>query len=537
MRRRPHAVLFAATSANSALRSAPAVAFIVFSTASLAAAPSPLLSVQSLPAAAGTEVEALNADVRASFRISNSGASAAPVTITVRSTTRSGAQDCAATTCTLQWVLDGAVLAPEHPQTLTLAPYSAKELVYSGRAENLGIYYSEALVAQNGEAAIPVSIKITRSLPKLGDNPISVSPPGTRTLWSNADAPVTFALSSSTDQAIDVGKGLIAKIERQQGDQTYADFQRNLTVTCNNTTTLVIPARGQASCSADKLNVDAPGRYRADVSIINSAAPANAHADFTVRMPWFVAAIVILVGGGLGAFLAGYQNGGRQRALQAADLMDLRAKYRTIARSLDPQKSQAAAKIVSGVLDAISAALEDLRKNRNADHTDDLTNWGKRLPLLHRFASLEAAYQAGGAQAQWKQAYNDAKAAVEADVPPDNAQDKLTALKDSIATNLASSRVAGPAADDPQDFFFTWRPSATAGGLLEMVKRFDLAILIFSMLLATAIAVLTLWKTNPTWGNGNDFFIAFVTGAGLALTGALSIKQLLSGYKLGQVTP
>jgi hypothetical protein len=212
---------------------AVALACGTLSAAAFAAVPSQI-SVQSLPAStAGTEAQASNADVSYSFRISNNSATPAPATLTVRSTTRSGGQSCPAAGCTLGWSLEGAAVAPDQPQALTVAPYSSKTLTYSGRAEALGVYYSEALVAEGGEAGTPVSIKITRALPQLGENPISVSPPGPRTRWFSDSDPVIFTIANQTDQAVALAKGVTARIQRDMGDQVYIDLKNQPSLTCD----------------------------------------------------------------------------------------------------------------------------------------------------------------------------------------------------------------------------------------------------------------------------------------------------------------
>jgi hypothetical protein len=510
---------------------------VFLSVAAGAAAPSQI-SIQSIPPATGaTQVDASSPDIRYPFRISNNSAVEATVTIAVRPTSRAGARACAAPGCTLAWTLDGAPVAPEHPQSVIIPSYSAKELIYSGRAENLGVYSSEAIVvpagAQASDPGTPVGIKVTRGLPNLGDNPVTVSSPGPRTLWFDATNPVRFSVTNQTGESVDLGSGLTAHIQRDVGNQTYAELKDQP----NPCARATVPAGGRLDCTTGGLTIRGPGRYRAEVSIANAAAPAGAHADFTVRWPWFIAALVVALGGLLGAFIAGYQNSGRRRALQTADLLDLQAKLRVILESLDPALSPDAQAIVLGVLNDIGDAQKELHDDRDADYSDPLTNWGRRLPLVHRFAPLEAAYRSAGAKPEWDQVYNEARAAVDADVAPGNAQDKLTALKNVIGKNLASSRVAGSSAEDPPEFFFTWRGAATAGELLRTVKWLDYAIMGFSILIATAVAVVTLWKSDPTWGDAGDFLLAFLTGLGLALGGALSIKQLVGGYRLGQVAP
>lgn len=486
-------------------------------------------------ASSAIEIKSAQPDIRYGLRLTNNSAVQVELNIIARVTV-SGSTTCpSAPSCTLGWKFDGRPLPVDQAHAVRLDPDKTVTLTYEGRAEGLGVYQSyvdfrwrEESTDKSGQQRI----RLTRVLADLGANAIVVGPVGRRTqdpLGLTATVPVSIA-NRSTDPATLAGAR--ARLLRDAGG-TYDTSVHDAALDCPSGLTIAPGER--RDCVYRLPRFIAPGRYRLSVTPNGAGlADMNSTADLTVRLSWLYALLLLLIGGWGGKLLADYQNHGRRRALQTAAAL----RHRSTAQQMLRDPKLAAASDSHGILSEIVAELEtllnDLAMTRTADHAVRLETLEKRLDAIALFAALEVRYRALTPPAA-KDEYTAARKAMAADALPTDVADKIDRLETAIAAAEAPNRRIGPT-DAAQRFFGDWKSSSPVQ-ILAAVQRLDDFIVYLSIVLAALVGVVTLWQSNPAWGSLGDILVALFTGAAGTVTGALGIRELVSTYRLGTISP
>lgn len=499
------------------------------------------VSVRSAVGGEAAEVRLTTPAVSVGYRIANDSEADASVTLTPRPTYSDRAAQCSDTgegPCVLGWFVNGKALSLNRTEAVPLRPHETAELRFSGRVEPMGTFQSELLVTQAGTAPKSLPIRIVRVAADLGTGALTAGPWGTRLFpFSGSLEGLPIRLSNNGGSTVQLRAAPQADLLRDEGGSNYVLAGPTGSIKCGKSAAILLKPGETVSCALGIEGLSAPGRYRADLTLGGGdIGRVTAAGTFTVRFHWLVAAALLGLGGLGGAWLAGWQNSGRSRALQAADALELAQDYRAVAADLDQKGANVDAQaMVESVRGQLNTIVSDLESSRTADHGGDLTALAARLPVIHRFAGLELLYRKASAPAAASAAYADALAAAQASQVPPDVDAKLDALKAAVGGVRTTARIAGVVADAGREFFFRWPRTRSPARLRAMVSRLDIAVMIASNLLVLIIGVLTLWVPNPTWGTPSDLAIALFTGLAATVTGAVGIRELVGGYQLAKI--
>ena len=487
---------------------------------------------------AATEMKAPRPDFRYSWRISNDGLTPLEgVTVIVRSTSSIPATACANTDrCTLGWRLDGQPLLPNSITAIPLGAAVSHELTFEGRAEDLGLYQSRAIISSH---PTPLDIRVRRINGALGDGAVVVGPVGTQTLpFFKGDRTVTTTIANRSEEAVTLSGPLRVRLLRDDGSQTFRNLVWDEDVPCPAVGSGAnLPPGGQLSCNVAISRWTGPGRYRMNVSVGGPGIDrVGAPGDFSLRYHWGYAWLVFFVGGLIGAWLDAYLNSARRRGLQLADAQEFSDEAKKARDGTTPAKQPETRAILQKIIDDLDAKMALLRTDRNADFRSELDAVRARLPAIGTFAGLEKEYNDLHQPPAVKPTYEAARDAVSADTLPADAARKLNDLKAAI--DAARPRpdpilgVTDVAAEDGGGLFAIVFGPRSSKSLRDWVRRNDRMLAFFAIVLASTIGVVTLWKPNVAWGGIGDIMLAFLIGIGGTISGTLTIKGLVSGYQL-----
>lgn len=500
------------------------------------------VSVQSVFAASpSVEITSDRKEVSAPFKIANTGT--IPLTVSVVAQPIASQKPIACgegkPDCTLGWTVKGQTLSTGVPREVSIPPFEVVDLTLEGAAGLLGTYTATVVVGpspSNPEVKpATYTVKLTRKMVNLGADAVQFGPGGTRTRGIGGSLrPLTFTIANKSETAVDITKPLQVRLSRDDGGGTYSLDEGVVTPNCSvgEGKFRLEPGESTAcSVALPDLWSAFPGRYRADIRVEQPGIEAvTASQEFTIRLPCLYAFVLLLVSSIGGAWLAGWQNSGRRRALEAADALTLKASFLDIIRAtggaaLGPKSGGLVQTIITGI-DRMVASLET---KSDASFATELDALATRLPLVGRFVQLEKRLGQNPIPA----AYADAYAAVSQAVPPADAGAKLDALESEL-NNANARTAAAPGSDGTGQFFIRFR-ARSAAWLLALVRRIDRAILLLAILLVSLIGMVTLWQPNSTWGDVGDLLTAVLTGIAATATGSLGLIQLTSGYTLAKI--
>jgi hypothetical protein len=294
-------------------------------------------------------------------------------------------------------------------------------------------------------------------------------------------------------------------------------------------------APGEAYDCAIAIPALPAGKYRARIRVDQpSVTGALGSVDFSVRLSWFVAVVILLLSSGLGAIIAHWQNVGRQRMLQAASAMELHVRFSQMEAQAGASAPQAG-QIAHAAVTQLAILIAAIDQHSAADIETELRMRERQLGLLATLADLERRYVANNGDP--------------GDVVFTNAVTAVETASDQAATRLAELRQAAgiaPAVPGGRNFAgvmnivrqITERMGISLNGahvLRRRVAFIDNTLLVVSVILACLIGVFALWYPNPAWGTGPDLVVAALTGLGATVGSALSLNSLVSSYTLGRV--
>jgi hypothetical protein len=480
------------------------------------------------------------------FTIANNSPTPVLLKIATRPFYHSGGEPCGASEphCTLSWHLDGRPVEPEQPVEYTLAAYGSTQISLMGKAGPLGFYDGSVVVgpAAPGTTLMPVQypVRINREAANLGTDGVVLGPGGTRTAGVlGALAPIKLDITNGSGAVVQV-PGVSAQLLRDEGSGNFSHDAGTLETTCGPKPQWPqqLADKQTLNCTIDLLDFATPGRYRLDVSLSGPGiVKATAAREFNVRYHWLYAGLSVLLGASAGGWFAGWQNSGRRRVLQSADALALRYKYEALAAEVPPADPRfKSRRIIDEQVRNLADILERLRTTSAADHALQIDEMAARLPLLHRFATLEKSFVEAGQPADAQTAYDVAIAAVATTPLPSDLTNKLEQLASALAAaRAANARLAGVASDAPAQFFFRINGTASPAQLRMLVKRIDTAMLWITIALVSIIGIMTLWQPNTNWGDLGDVLVALFAGFAVTSAGTAGLRELTSGYAIGKI--
>ncbi|MER9507185.1 hypothetical protein [Mesorhizobium sp. LSJC264A00] len=505
-------------------------------------ASSQTVSVQSVYAASpSVEITSDRREVSAPFRIANTGTIALTVSVVAQPIASQKPIACGEgkPDCTLGWIVKGQRLSPGVPRDVSIPPFEVVDLTLEGVAGLLGTYTATLIVgpstANPDVKSATYTVKLTRKMVSLGSDAVQFGPGGTRTRGIGGSLrPLTLSLVNKSETAVDITKPLQVLLSRDDGGGTYSLDEGVVTPSCSVGEGQLRLEPGEAvACSValpDFLSAPS-GRYRADIRVEQPGIEAvTASREFTIRQQWLYAFVLLLASSIFGAWLAGWQNSGRRRALEAADALTLKASFLDIIKATGgPLVGPKGGVLVRTIVTEIDRMVVSLETQSDASFASQLDALAARLPLVGRFVELEK--QLG--QNPPQPAYDSAYAAVSQASPPADAGAKLDTLESALA-NAGARMAPVPGLDGTSQFFFRFRAKSPAW-LRALVRSIDRAILLLAILLVSLTGMLTLWQPNSTWGDGGDILTAMLTGIAATATGSLGLLQLTSGYTLAKI--
>ena len=507
-------------------------------------ASSQTVSVQSVYAATpSVEITSDRREVSAPFRIANTGTIALTVSVVAQPIASQKPIACGEgkPDCTLGWIVKGQKLSPGIPRDVPIPPLEVVDLTLEGVAGLLGTYTATLIVgpsiANPDVKSTTYTVKLTRKAASLGADAVQFGPGGIRTRGIGGSLlPLTLSLANRSETAVTITNPLKVQLSRDDGGGTYSHDEGAVTPEC-------LPAKAElrlepgeaVTCSITLPGfLSAPaGRYRADIRVEQPGIEAiTASREFTIRQPGLYAFLLLLASSISGAWLAGWQNSGRRRALEAADALTLKAGYlEIITKETGLPVGPRGGDLVRMIVADVDTMVMSLETKSDASFATQLEALAMRLPFIGRFVELEKRLP--NAQPKPQSAYDDAYAAVSQATPPADAK-----LLDAFEAGLAAAGArVGPVAGagGASEIFFRFR-AKSAERLVALIRRIDWAILLLAIVLVSLIGVVTLWQPNSTWGDGGDIVTAVLTGIAATATGSLGLLQLASGYTLAKIT-
>ena len=533
------------------------VATAILAVALEAAAPA-AIELRGDAGAAGTgDIVANRAAVDITMRLDNDSTARVTVTLVPRPVRRTGGVACDASAgCSLALSLvepmGSATSVPFDRQTSVSIPeLGSRELRLKGTLEGLGRYVVDILVYEAGQQApAPKSIAITRALQVMPAEALQVGPGGQliRRILTDID-PIPIRIANASNEpfsldrvaltltGVDAGGSSTRPVAFPAGDEhCFAKVDK--------TTGTGQPLRQQVqvkpgtdwTCPVRLAGVDA-GHYQLRVEPSGPGLKWTAATfDVRVRDAGLGALIALLGGAIIGAVVGSWTQGGRERltlAIAAQDQIDAFRQFEETMPTMGPD-SLAASKHWREKLETV---LETLRKGGDGALTlgDRIDGIAATLPVLIRFEALERQAQPfmGSVQA----AYGAAVAALTA-ADPDAVAAK--AAVDALAAAISQAKVAARAAGaavgaESQLFVFGWARGLSELALRARLRRYDVIVQLFSIAVACALGMLTLWSPDPTWGSLGDYVVALLTGLTFTIGGTVTLQALAQNYPLGRL--
>ena len=512
--------------------------------AATTATQTPIVVRAGVDAQAAEEIKTSKPELSKTFELTNTTSSPVSITLIPRATSTSFNRECGPTSdCTLGWSIDGVALPANRAIVKPIPADSSIALVYSGKMAERGSYQSEVSfrLADTQTPPGPARIRVVQAPLNLGDGAISIGPVG-RLTWSFSPlagvGSVPVAIKNGGVETVTLPTNLKALLRTDDGSGNYPDDAGTAPISCPS---WAVAPQGVAHCEMLIGAWTSAGRYRARLPLNEEHFEAKeATADFSVRYPAAFCFILLVIGGFGGAWLAGYQNSGRRRALQTADLLELRDTFRAIRNELPAGSAPDALGEVAKILSELNDMQGELARKRNADFAERLDALAKRAPFLHRFGSLEQRFHAldEAAQQSIGDDYKASHAAALAPTLPDDADALLSTLEAKLSDTQAELAEDDASAKSPPpypEFFFRiWR-ARSAEHLRESIGRIDTILLVVGIVLASLVGIITLWRPSAAWGSLPDVMVALFTGASVVLTGAVGLQQLVKSYALGKI--